>query len=73
MNNSQRLELQPQLIEGDGDFVKGKIFIGQVVDVQSPTGGNPTQQKTKKITPTSGETEDGVKVLTTTQYKDFYL
>ncbi len=71
MNNSQRLELQPQLIEGDGDFVKGKIFIGQVVDVQSPTGGNPTQQKTKKITPTSGETEDGVKVLTTTQYKVF--
>ena len=71
MNNSQRLELQPQLIEGDGDFVKGKIFIAQVVDVQSPGGGNPTQQKTKKIAPVSGETEDGIKVLTTTQYKIF--
>ena len=74
MNNSQRLELQPQLIEGDGDFVKGKIFIAQVVDVQSPGGGNPTAQKSKGAKasiPVSGETPDGNKVLTALQYKIF--
>ena len=74
MNNSQRLELQSQLIEGDGDFVKGKIFIAQVVDVQSPGGGNPTAQKSKgakSSIPVSGETVDGVKILTALQYKIF--
>ena len=74
MNNSVGLELQSQLIEGDGDFVKGKIFIAQVVDVQSPTGGNPTEQKSKgddSSIPQSGETESGIKIFTTTQYKIF--
>ena len=72
MNNSLALELQPQLIEGDGDLVKGKTFIAQVVDVQSPAGGNPTQQKSKgddSSIPISGESESGTKILTTTQYK----
>lgn len=73
MNNSLALELQPQLIEGDGDFVKGKIFIAQIVDVQSSNGGNPTEQNSKgdkSSIPVSGQTEDGkVVVLTTTQYK----
>ena len=74
MNNSVGLELQSQLIEGDGDFVKGKTFIAQVVDVQSPQGGNPTTQKTKgddSSIPVSGETASGVKIFTTTQYKVF--
>ena len=47
MNDSLALELQSQLIEADGDLVKGKIFVAQVVDVQSSAGGNATQQRSK--------------------------
>ena len=71
MNNSLALELQSQLIEADGDLVKGKIFVAQIMDVQASAGGNATQQRSKKTIPVSGETEDGTRILTTTQYKIF--